>query len=107
MAVFYQNRTHKDSVADGTMFMASMFFTVTRIALNQYPELFWTISKLPIFYKQRDLRFFPVWAYALPSSIATIPVEILGVSLWVIITYYFFGYDPNLTRYLIHTTVSF
>ncbi|KAL8171705.1 LOW QUALITY PROTEIN: hypothetical protein V2J09_023509 [Rumex salicifolius] len=73
--VFYENRKNKDSLDDGTIFMASMFFTVSRIAMNQFPDITLTISKLPIFYKQRDLSFYPVWAYALPSLVVKMPLQ--------------------------------
>ncbi|CAL2280413.1 unnamed protein product [Prunus armeniaca] len=61
-------------------------------------ELSMTIAKLPVFYKQRKLLFFPPWAYALPAWILKIPITCLEVAVWVFITYYVIGYDPNVER---------
>ncbi|KDP36997.1 hypothetical protein JCGZ_06053 [Jatropha curcas] len=56
------------------------------------------LSRLPVFYKQRDLLFYPAWAYSLPTWIPKIPITILEVSVWVFITYYVIGFDPNVGR---------
>jgi hypothetical protein len=61
-------------------------------------ELSMTIAKLPVFYKQRDLRFFPSWAYAIPQWILKIPVAFVEVGVWVFLTYYVIGFDPNVGR---------
>ncbi|GJZ47224.1 pleiotropic drug resistance protein 1-like protein [Tanacetum coccineum] len=58
-----------------------------------------TIAKLPVFYKQRDFLFYPSWAYALPTWIVNIPVSFIECALWMILTYYVIGFDPNITRF--------
>ncbi|KAH9666887.1 ABC transporter G family member 40 [Citrus sinensis] len=71
---------------------------------NSYTEIPLTfhdeITKLPVFYKQRDLRFYPSWAYALPAWILKIPISYVEVSVWVFLTYYVVGFDPNAGRFL-------
>ncbi|ERM97074.1 hypothetical protein AMTR_s00122p00120860 [Amborella trichopoda] len=57
-----------------------------------------TIAKLPVFYKPRDLLFYPAWAYALPKWITKIPISFLEVGVWVFTTYYVVGFDPNVGR---------
>ncbi|PON56709.1 ABC-2 type transporter [Parasponia andersonii] len=54
-----------------------------------------TIDKLPVFYKQRDLNFYPAWAYALFTWILNIPIACLEVAIWVAVTYYLIGVDPS------------
>ncbi|KAK6129762.1 hypothetical protein DH2020_036499 [Rehmannia glutinosa] len=61
-------------------------------------ELSMTIYKLPVFYKQRDMFFFPPWAYVIPSWILKIPVTFLEVGIWTFLTYYVIGFDPNAGR---------
>ncbi|KAI8574608.1 hypothetical protein RHMOL_Rhmol01G0367200 [Rhododendron molle] len=34
-----------------------------------FSELFMTVTRLAVFYKQRDLYFYPAWSYAIPSTI--------------------------------------
>ncbi|GAY62771.1 hypothetical protein CUMW_220420 [Citrus unshiu] len=67
---------------------------------NRMSEISMTIAKLPVFYKQRDLRFYPSWAYALPAWILKIPISYVEVSVWVFLTYYVVGFDPNAGRFL-------
>jgi hypothetical protein len=57
-----------------------------------------TIVKLPVFYKQRELLFFPPWAYSIPPWILKIPVTFVEVAAWVLLTYYVIGFDPNVER---------
>ncbi|XP_039166274.1 pleiotropic drug resistance protein 1 isoform X4 [Eucalyptus grandis] len=100
MTVFLRTEMHRDTVIDGGIYFGALFFTVIIIMLNGFSELAMTIMKLPVFYKQRDLLFFPVWAYSLPTWILKIPVTIVEVAIWVIMTYYVIGYyDPYAGRF--------
>ena len=78
--------------------MGAVFITVIMIMFNGLSELSMTIAKLPVFYKQRDLLFYPSWAYALPLWILKIPFTVLEVGAWVVITYYVIGFDPDVGR---------
>lgn len=88
----------RDSLDNGQVYMGALFFSVVMIMFNGMSELSMTIAKLPVFYKQRDLLFYPAWAYALPSWILKIPITFLEVGVWVFITYYVIGFDPNVGR---------
>lgn len=57
-----------------------------------------TIWKLPVFYKQRDLLFFPAWAYAIPTWILKVPISCIEVAVWVLLTYFVIGFDPDVGR---------
>lgn len=83
---------------DGGVFLGALFFTVVMIMFNGFSELAMTIMKLPVFYKQRDQLFYPAWAYALPTWILKIPITFLEAAVWVFMTYYVIGYDPNAGR---------
>lgn len=98
MTLFFRTEMHRDSVADGGIFMGAMFFTVIIIMFNGFSELALTIMKLPVFFKQRDLLFYPAWAYSLPSWILKIPITFVEVAIWVFMTYYVIGFDPNIER---------
>lgn len=66
---------------------------------NGMSEISMTIRKLPVFYKQRDMFFFPPWAYGLPAWFLNIPITFIEVSIWTCLTYYEIGLDPNAGRY--------
>jgi hypothetical protein len=89
---------HRDSVENGGIYMGALFFTTLMIIFNGFSELTLTIFKLPIFFKQRDLLFYPAWTYTVPSWILKIPITFLEVGGFVFITYYVIGFDPDIIR---------
>ncbi|KAJ9692524.1 hypothetical protein PVL29_011532 [Vitis rotundifolia] len=98
MTIFLRTEMHKNSTDDGSIYTGALFFTVVMIMFNGMSELAMTIAKLPVFYKQRGLLFFPAWAYALPSWILKIPITFVEVAVWVFMSYYVIGFDPNVGR---------
>ncbi|XP_039051271.1 pleiotropic drug resistance protein 1-like isoform X2 [Hibiscus syriacus] len=95
MTIFLRTEMHRDSVTDGGIFMGALFFILLMIMFNGFAELALTILKLPVFYKQRDLLFYPSWAYSLPAWILKTPVSLLEVTIWVFMSYYVIGFDPS------------
>uniref|UniRef100_A0A7N0TS87 ABC transporter domain-containing protein n=2 Tax=Kalanchoe fedtschenkoi TaxID=63787 RepID=A0A7N0TS87_KALFE len=98
MTLFFRTKMHRDTIIDGAVFTGALFFTVIMIMFNGMSEMAMTLQKLPVFFKQRDLRFYPAWAYALPTWILKIPITFVEVAAWVFITYYVTGLDPNAGR---------
>lgn len=98
MTLFLRTEFKRDNVIEGGFYMGALFFGVVMLLFNGLAELAMTIAKLPVFYKQRDLLFFPTWSYALPTWIVKIPVTFLEVAVWVFLTYYVIGFDPNVGR---------
>lgn len=89
---------HRENTTDGTIFMGALFFALVSLMFNGFTELAMTVAKLPVFYKQRDLLFYPSWSYALPTWILKIPIAFAEVAVWVGLTYYVIGFDPNVGR---------
>nr|BAR94045.1 PDR-type ACB transporter [Nicotiana benthamiana] len=100
MTLFFRTKMSRDSMDDGGIYAGALFFVVVMNMFNGMSEISMTIYKLPVFYKQRDLLFFPSWAYAIPSWMLKIPVTFVEVGLWVFLTYYVIGFDPNPIRLL-------
>ncbi|KDP33642.1 hypothetical protein JCGZ_07213 [Jatropha curcas] len=99
MTVFLRTEMHRNTETDGGIYLGALFFTVITTMFNGFSELAMTIMKLPVFYKQRDILFYPSWAYALPSWILKIPIAFVEVAVWVVMTYYVIGFDPNIGRF--------
>ncbi|KAI3712045.1 hypothetical protein L1987_70594 [Smallanthus sonchifolius] len=99
MTVFLRTEMHRNNIEDGGIYTGALFFGVIMIMFNGMSEIPMTIAKLPVFYKQRDFRFYPSWAYALPSWVVKIPVSFIEAALWTILTYYVIGFDPHITRF--------
>ncbi|KAL3746635.1 hypothetical protein ACJRO7_015577 [Eucalyptus globulus] len=72
MTVFLRTEMHRDTVIDGGIYFGALFFTVIIIMLNGFSELAMTII---------------------------IPVTIVEVAIWMIMTYYVIGYDPYAGRF--------
>ena len=89
---------HRETLTDGGVYLGALFYTVIIIMFNGMTELSMTIGKLPVLYKQRDLRFYPAWAYSLPAWILKIPLTFVEVGIWVFLTYYVIAFDSNVGR---------
>ncbi|KAL7112063.1 hypothetical protein ACP275_05G129600 [Erythranthe tilingii] len=100
ITIFLRTEMKRDTIADGGIYTGALFFTVIMVMFNGMSELAMTIYKLPVFYKQRDMFFFPPWAYAIPSWILKIPISFVEVAIWTFLTYYVIGFDPNVGRLL-------
>ncbi|KAF8696867.1 hypothetical protein HU200_036506 [Digitaria exilis] len=83
----------------GSIYMGALYFALDTIMFNGFAELAMTVMKLPVFFKQRDLLFFPAWAYTIPSWILQIPITFLEVGIYVFTTYYVIGFDPSVSRF--------
>ncbi|XP_020588143.1 ABC transporter G family member 39-like [Phalaenopsis equestris] len=99
MTVFLRTKMHHRNIDDGTIYMGAIFIGIMTHLFNGFAELAMSIAKLPVFYKQRDLLFFPAWAYALPTWILKIPISFLECALYTGLTYYVIGFDPNVQRF--------
>uniref|UniRef100_A0A7I4DSN0 ABC transporter domain-containing protein n=1 Tax=Physcomitrium patens TaxID=3218 RepID=A0A7I4DSN0_PHYPA len=99
MSVFFRSTLSQNSEEDGLHYMGAIFFGNVIIMFNGYAELSLTLDRLPVFYKQRDLMFFPAWAYALPTLVLSLPSSIVEAGIYSILTYYEIGYAPGVVRF--------
>ncbi|GAB2264161.1 hypothetical protein Droror1_Dr00026295 [Drosera rotundifolia] len=100
LSVFFKTTMHHKSLRDGAKYHEVLFFSLVQIMFNGYAELFLTVSKLPIFYKQRDQLFYPAWAYALPIWVLRVPLSFVECAIWIALTYYTVGFAPGASRFL-------
>ncbi|XP_078432296.1 pleiotropic drug resistance 4 isoform X2 [Wolffia australiana] len=100
MTVFFRTTMHHDTVDDGIIYLGALYFAMIMIMFNGFTEVALVIQKIPVIYKHRDNHFYPSWVYSLPSWLLTIPTSFMESALWVVVTYYVVGYDPQITRFL-------
>ena len=98
MSTFFRTEMPLGTVEDGRKFLGAMYFSLMTVVFNGMVELVMIVMSLPIFYKQRDLFFYPAWAFALPIWVLRIPLSIIESGLWVILTYYTIGFAPSVSR---------
>ncbi|KAL6591851.1 hypothetical protein ACP70R_049714 [Stipagrostis hirtigluma subsp. patula] len=99
MTAFFRTKMRHDSVTSGGIYLGALFYAVLMIMYNGFSELAMTVAKLPVFFKQRDLLFYPAWAYTIPSWILKSPITLIEVGGYVFLTYYVTGFDPNVGRF--------
>ncbi|KAI5057342.1 hypothetical protein GOP47_0027357 [Adiantum capillus-veneris] len=99
MTVFLRTELHQDSIADANLYMGALFYGLIMIMFNGFNEMAVVVSRLPVFYKHRDLLFYPAWSYAIPSMIIRIPLSLLECLIWVCLTYYVIGFAPGPARF--------
>ncbi|MED6135634.1 drug-responsive transcription factor pdr3 [Stylosanthes scabra] len=98
MTVFIRTQMPVDSL-HGNYFMGSLFYSLIILLVDGIPELSMTVSRLSVFYKQKELCFYPAWAYSIPSTILKIPLSLLESFIWTALTYYVIGYSPEIGRF--------
>lgn len=105
MTTFFRTTMGHGTEAEGAAYLGALFFGIVIVMFNGYAELSMTIFRLPVFYKQRDLLFYPAWAFALPSMVLSIPSSIVEAGIYTLITYYGMGFTPEASRYA-HQSIS-
>ncbi|XP_027162642.1 pleiotropic drug resistance protein 3-like isoform X1 [Coffea eugenioides] len=98
MTVFLRTRMGVD-VLHANYYLGALFYALVILLVDGFPELSLTVARLSIFYKQRELYFYPAWAYAIPSAILKVPFSLLEAVVWTSLTYYVIGYTPEVGRF--------
>ncbi|KAJ0964795.1 hypothetical protein J5N97_025933 [Dioscorea zingiberensis] len=105
--VFLKTRNHTSNQDDGFTYIGALLFGLVVNLFNGFPELSLSISRLPVFYKHRDLLFYPAWTFTLPNALLRIPISILESIVWVVVTYFAIGYAPETSRFFKHMLLVF
>ncbi|XP_059654379.1 pleiotropic drug resistance protein 3-like [Cornus florida] len=98
MTVFLRTRMSID-VAHANYFLGALFYALIILLVDGFPELSMTVARLAVFHKQKELYFYPAWAYAIPSAILKVPLSLLEALIWTCLTYYVIGYSPEAGRF--------
>ncbi|KAH7834972.1 hypothetical protein Vadar_021552 [Vaccinium darrowii] len=98
MSLFLRSGTGVD-VIHANHYMGALYFGLIVLFFDGFPELPMTVERLAVFYKQRDLCFYPAWSYAVSSTILKIPLSLLAAVIWTSLTYYGIGYSPEPGRF--------
>ncbi|KAH7833592.1 hypothetical protein Vadar_007950 [Vaccinium darrowii] len=98
MTVFLRTRMGVD-VIHANSYLGALFFSLIILFFDGFPEMSMTVARLDVFYKQRDLYFYPTWAYTIPSTILKVPLSLFQALIWTSLTYYVIGYSPEPGRF--------
>lgn len=106
MTVFIRTRMKVD-MEHANYYMSSLFYALIRLMCNGIAELALTVSRLGVFYKQRDFYFYPAWACSIPAALLKVPFSMLDAFMWTALTYYVIGYSPEPERWVLQETKRF
>ncbi|CAM6100115.1 unnamed protein product [Calypogeia fissa] len=105
--LFLRTQFHPGNILDGNIYMGSLFFALVHMMFNGFSELSITVSRLPVFYKQRDNLFYPGWAFAIPSWLLRLPYSVVESIIWSAIVYYIIGLAPEPGRFFRYILLLF
>lgn len=92
-------RTHMGvDIVLANYYMGSLFYALLLLMVNGFPELSMAVTRLLVFYKQRDYYFYPAWAYAVPAFILKVPISLVESIVWTSLSYFLIGYTPEASR---------
>lgn len=95
--VFLRTQMDIDALHANT-YIGALYGTLYVLVLDGFPEVFLTVARLVIFHKQKELRFYPAWAYAIPAAILKLPLSLVESLIWTSLTYYVTGYSSEFCR---------
>ncbi|KAL5580752.1 hypothetical protein UlMin_013194 [Ulmus minor] len=97
--MFLRTRVHPIDERNGNLYLSCLFFGLVHMMFNGFSELPIMISRLPVFYKQRDNFFHPAWAWSVSSWILRVPYSIIESVVWSCVVYYTVGFAPGAGRF--------
>ncbi|KMT11862.1 hypothetical protein BVRB_5g105570 isoform B [Beta vulgaris subsp. vulgaris] len=95
---FLRTRLHATDVTYGNLYLNCLYYGVVHMMFNGLSELSLMITRLPVFYKQRDNCFYPAWAWSLSSWLLRVPYSVLESVVWTCVVYYTVGFAPATER---------
>ncbi|CAL5361309.1 unnamed protein product [Camellia sinensis] len=105
--VFLWTKMHTRNEEDGAVYVGALLFTMIINMFNGFAELSFTIQRLPVFYKQRDILFHPPSAFTLPTFLLRVPISVVESIVWTVLSYYTIGFAPEVSRFFKQLLVVF
>lgn len=99
-------REDKNNVDDGNFFMGVLFYSLLYQLLGGISEMHVLCDRLPVFHKQRAMKFYPGWSFAIPTFLLRVPFCLIEATLWTNIVYWLVGFDPSV-RFLMFWLIMF
>lgn len=105
--VFLRTEMHTRNEADGSVYNGAIIYSIIVNLFNGFAELALALLRLPVFYKQRELLFYPTWIFSVPNCIIKIPISIVESAVWVMVTYFTIGFAPEADRRVSYLLLSY
>ncbi|KAL4524950.1 hypothetical protein Ndes2526A_g07047 [Nannochloris sp. 'desiccata'] len=106
-ATVYLNVRDKDNLDDGNLIMGALFFAMIYMLMAGAGEMHLLSERLPVFFRQREMKMYPGSAFALPAFLWRLPYCLVDAVLWSGIMYFAVGLDYNVGRFFIFVFIMF
>ncbi|KAK4275171.1 hypothetical protein QN277_018300 [Acacia crassicarpa] len=97
--IFIRTRLHPTDESNGNLYLSALFFGLVHMMFNGFSELPLMISRLPVFYKQRDNFFYTAMAWSSSSWLLRVPYSVIEALAWTVVVYYTVGFAPAPGRF--------
>ncbi|GAV89910.1 ABC_tran domain-containing protein/ABC2_membrane domain-containing protein/PDR_assoc domain-containing protein [Cephalotus follicularis] len=97
--MFLRTRQHPKDETNGNLYLSCLLLGLVHMMFNGFSELPIMITRLPVFYKQRDNNFHPAWAWSIASWILRVPYSVIEAVVWSCVVYYTVGFAPAAGRF--------
>uniref|UniRef100_A0A7N2KPZ6 ABC transporter domain-containing protein n=1 Tax=Quercus lobata TaxID=97700 RepID=A0A7N2KPZ6_QUELO len=105
--MFLRTRIHPTNEQNGNLYLSCLFYGLVHMMFNGFSELPLMITRLPVFYKQRDNFFHPAWAWSISSWILRVPYSIIEAVVWSCVVYFTVGFAPSAGRFFRYMLILF
>ncbi|KAG2492020.1 hypothetical protein HYH03_009749 [Edaphochlamys debaryana] len=89
------------TMLDANLFMSVMFFSLMATFMSGFNSTPIFCSRLNVFYKQRDHRFYSPASYAIGNLIMRLPEILISVIVFTIMMYFSVGFCPEPDRFFL------
>lgn len=96
--VFFRTQMHRRTYSDTQVWDGAIFANSITVLFTGFADVTLTVVRLPYFYKLRDKKMFPAWAFGLSTLLTRIPFSLIEAGVFVVLTYYPMGFAPQAGR---------
>ncbi|KAI3671594.1 hypothetical protein L1987_87333 [Smallanthus sonchifolius] len=105
--LYLRTEMHQRNEIDGSLYIGALLNSMLINMFNGLADLSFTVMRLPVVYKQRDLMFHPPWAFTLPAFLLRIPISMIESLMWTVILYWGVDLAPDAGRFFKHLLLVF
>ncbi|KAJ0819535.1 putative ABC-type xenobiotic transporter [Helianthus annuus] len=105
--LYLRTELHTRNEIDGSIYVGALLCSMLINMFNGLADLSFTVMRLPVVYKQRDLMFHPPWAFTLPAFLLRIPMSMIESIMWTVLLYWGVDFAPDAGRFFKHLLLVF
>lgn len=105
--LFLRTQLHPWTVEDANKYAAFTFFSLLIMLFNGIAEMSMTVERFPVYFKQRDNKFYTALSYCTPATAMRLPYSATEAIVWTVLTYFEVGLAPTAGRFFMFLFLLF